>query len=94
MKLPYRKIIPEHSEDFRDGKTIVMNVGRLENKKYPEFNTKILLFEVQFETETDFVIVAGKDDVFEYPGGIKSLTSNEMKLCFERLFKKGITCDV
>lgn len=95
MKMPYRKIMLEHSEDFPDGKTIVMNMGELpDTKKYSNFSIKVLLFDIQFETETDFAVVAGANSINEYPGGIKSLNKNEKKLCFERLFSKGISWDV
>lgn len=93
MKMPYRKIMLEHSEDFPDGKTVVMNMGELP-KNINGFAIKVLLFDVQFETETDFVVIAGIDSINEYPGGIKSLNRNEKKLCIERLFSNGISWDV
>lgn len=100
LKMPYEKIMVEHSEDFPEGKTIVMNMGDLPgnkaniNSKNSGFDIKILMFDVQFETETTFAVVAGLNQINEYPGGLNSLNSNEKKLCFERLLSKGITWDV
>lgn len=92
MKLPYRTINLEHSEDFHNGKTITMNIGEYNGKV--DWDIKLLMFEVQFEEDWGWVVVGAKNKMNKYPGGIKSLNRNEKHLCIERLFEKEISWEV
>lgn len=89
MKYPLNWFVLEHSEDYKNGKTLVMNIGPASNKQtMSHWDLDIIMWEVR-EDEL-FIIVESKEGRTPYKGYLKE---EEKRWAFQSLFEHGIRDD-
>jgi len=82
MNYPLNKFVLEHSEEYPDGKTLVMKIGNNTDDFQP---IDVIAHEVQ--PNEDFYIIISKENMQPYPG---KLTKDEKRQSFINLFSYGI----
>lgn len=81
---PLHKFVLEHSDEYPDGKTLVMKIG--ETKPGSWHPIEVITFDVQ--PNENFFITTSVNWRSPYLG---ELTNGERHLCFIQLFKLGVT---
>lgn len=92
MKYKKRQWTVEHSDDFPDGRTLVMKIG---DSSKPGWEVDVIAYEVDDPSNPKFEIINSKEfsPVYSYPGGIGSLSLEDRKKAIKNLFLYGITDD-
>jgi hypothetical protein len=90
MKYKKRQWTVEHSEEFPNGRTLVMKIG---DSSKSDWDVDIIAYEVDDPSSPKFEIINSKElnPGYLYPGGIDSLSSEDRRKAVKHLFLYGIT---
>ena len=80
------KFVLVDSEDYLNGKSLIMKLGELSKPSY--YDCSILIWEVQ--EEDNFAIIEAKNSIFDKTYPIDALTLNERRMLFRNLLNYGI----